>query len=223
MLCDLASQSSIRRAAAEFKERFGHLHVLINNAAMYTDHYRITNDGIEIQFAVNYLGPFLLTNLLAETLVASAPARIINLSTANHFDVSLDLADLQSNANYEPKVVHMRSKLAVILFTYELARRLGTFDVTANTLHPGVIATNLLGQVRRVPVEKRTAEGMGDDVASLSVGARTPVYLATSLDVAGVTGCYFDNCELVESSPESRDPEKARILWELSARLTGLS
>lgn len=218
LLCDLSSQVAIRLAVEEFCSRFDSLHVLINNAAMYTGEPVVTEDGVEMQFAVNYLAPFLLTNLLVDTLKASAPARIINVSTVNHFDVVLDLHDLQSERVYEAKIVHMRSKLAVILFTYELARRLQGSGVTANSLHPGVIATNLLGLVRNVPPDQATAEQMGVD--ALEVGARTPLFLAMSPEVDGISGKYFDDCKVVQSSDETYDEKKARRLWEISERLT---
>jgi len=218
LLCDLSSQVSIRRAAESFLTQFGSLHVLINNAAMYTENRSLTVDDIEWQFATNYLSCFLLTRLLLEVMKQSAPARIINLSTANHHDVSLDLNDLQSERSYDPKPVHMRSKLAVILFTYELARRLEGTGVTANCLHPGVIATNLLGQVRRIPADKRFTPEMGGD--PLETGAKTPVYLASSPSVENVSGKYFEDCRSETSSPETYDRSLARRLWEISAGLT---
>ena len=218
--CDLSSQADIRRLVTEFDARFDHLHVLINNAAMYVPERALSVDGLEIQFATNYLSYFLLTRLLHDKLRSNTPARVINLSTVNHFDVSLDLDDLQSTLSYEPKVVHVRSKLAVILFTYELARRLGDSEVTANCLHPGVIATNLLGEVRNVPPDQRFTAAMGGD--SVEAGARTPLFLATSPEVDGVSGRYFDNCRAVRSSDESYDKELAKRLWEISETLTGL-
>jgi len=217
--CDLSSQASIREAVRRFHANFSSLHVLINNAAMYTEARALTADQIELQFATNYLSYFLLTRLLLEVMKASAPARIVNLSTINHHDVSLDLADLQSAKSYDPKPVHIRSKLAVILFTYELARRLEGTGVTANCLHPGVIATNLLGQVRRIPVHKRFTPEMGGDPPD--EGAETPVYLATSPQVESVTGKYFEDCKSVPSSAETYDRSLARRLWEISAGLTG--
>lgn len=220
LCCDLSSLSEVRRLAAEIGAGFPRLDVLINNAAMYTESRAVTVDGFEAQFATNYLSMFLLTRLLLDTLKANAPARIVNLSTVNHYDVSLDFDDLQSERAWEPKVCHMRSKLAVILFTYELARRLGGTGVTANCLHPGVIATNLLGQVRNVPPARRVAQVMGGD--PLEVGARTPLYLATSPEVDGVSGQYFDNCRAVPSSEETYDEEEAARLWEISESLTGL-
>ena len=220
MQCDLSSQASIREFAKTFNDQFDRLDVLINNAAMYSPQRESSVDGIELQFATNYLGPFLLTRLLLDKLIASAPSRIINLSTINHFDASLDLDDLQSEATYVPKEVHMRTKLAVIMFTYELARRLQGTGVTANCLHPGVVATNLLGDVRQTPPDKRFTPAMGGD--PLEVGAKTPVYLATSPDIEGVSGQYFDECRAVESSAESRDEIKGRQLWEISEHLTGM-
>lgn len=221
LVCDLSSQRSIRGLVARFKDRFDRLDVLINNAAMYTPGREISADGIESQFATNYLSVFLLTNLLLDTLRASAPARIINLSTVNHFYVTLDLDDLESETSYGPKEVHMRSKLAVILFTYELARRLEGSGVTVNSLHPGVIATNLLGEVRDIPPEQRFTPVMGGD--PLEVGARTPIYLATSPEVDGVTGKYFDDCRAIRSSDETYNMPKAECLWRISEELTGIA
>ncbi|MFQ5981883.1 MAG: SDR family oxidoreductase [Woeseiaceae bacterium] len=221
LLCDLSSQASIRQAAEAFARKHDALHVLVNNAAMHTEERRLTVDGIETQFATNYLSYFLLTRLLLDTLEASAPARIINLSTANHHEVSLDLDDLQSEKSYDPKPVHMRSKLAVILFTFELARRLQGTGVTANCLHPGVIATNLLGQIRRIPDHQRFTEVMGG--APLDEGAKTPLYLATSPEVEGVSGEYFEDLRPARSSDATRDEDLARELWQISSKLTGLA
>lgn len=219
-VCDLASLAAVRQLAADVARRFPTLNVLINNAAMYTETRELTVDGLESQFATNYLAMFLLTRLMLGVLTENAPARIINLSTVNHFEVRLDLDDLQSSQSWEPKVVHMRSKLAVILFTYELARRIAGSNVTANCVHPGVIATNLLGQVRRVPRERRVPEVIGGD--PLEVGADTPVYLATAREVDGVSGKYFEARRAVPSSDETYDEEKAARLWQISESLTGL-
>ncbi len=218
--CDLSCQADIRRLAVAFAKRFDCLHVLVNNAAAYTAVRTLSVDGIELQLATNYLSCFLLTRLLLGRLRSGAPARIVNLSTVNHFQVSLNLDDLQAQNGYEPKQVHMRSKLAVILFTYELARRLPATQVTANCLHPGVIATKLLGEVRGIPPERRFTPEMGGD--PVEAGARTPLYLALSPDVEGITGKYFDDCRAVASSPETRDRKKAAKLWALSEALTGL-
>lgn len=218
-VCDLASLTAVRQLAADVARRFPTLNVLINNAAMYTETRELTVDGLESQFATNYLAMFLLTRLLLGVLTENAPARIINLSTVNHFQVRLDLDDLQSSRSWEPKVVHMRSKLAVILFTYELARRIAGSNVTANCVHPGVIATNLLGRVRGIPRGQRVPEVIGGD--PLEVGADTPVYLATSREVDGVSGKYFEARRAVPSSDETYDEEKAARLWEISESLTG--
>lgn len=219
-VCDLGSQAAVRRAAEELGGRFKRLDVLINNAALYSPVRRLTADGIEMQFAANYLGHFLLTNLLLDTLKASAPSRIVNLTTINHFQVSLPLDDLQAERSFEPKVVHMRSKLALILFTYELARRLAGTGVTANCVHPGVIATNLLGDVRNVAPQDRITPAMGGRPPE--EGGQAPFYLATAAELADVSGKYFDRCREAPSSDETRDREKARRLWAMSAKLTGL-
>ncbi len=145
MICDLSSQDSIRRLAEKVRTKFSSLDVLINNAAIYAPTRVEIVDGIELQFATNYLGTFLLTNLLLDQLNASDASRIINITTANHLFATLELEDLQSKLNYEPKRVHIQSKLAIVFFTFELAARLAEVNTTVNCLCPGVTATNLLG------------------------------------------------------------------------------
>jgi NAD(P)-dependent dehydrogenase (short-subunit alcohol dehydrogenase family) len=224
LLADLSSQSSIRKLAADFKTHYAALHVLINNAAIVPARRMITEDGLEIQFAVNYLAPFLLTSLLLGVLVKSTPARIVNVSASYHKEsLPINFDDLQSEREpYDSRKVYASTKLATIMFTYELARRLQGTGVTANCLHPGVIETKLmqdfmggaspLSQERMAVIKKLTVD--------LEEGARTSLYLATSPEIEGVSGKYFDNRQAVSSSNASYDEIAAKKLWELSERIT---
>jgi|SRR4051812_21822242 len=218
---DLSSQASIREAAAQIQERHPELHVLINNAGIFTHGRELTVDGLERQFAVNHLAYFLLTNLLLDRLKAGAPSRIISVSSAAHGGAALDFDDLQGERGYDGNRAYSRSKLANILFTYELARRLQGTRVTANCLHPGVIATKLLADYMGVPAAGGAlASTFG---AKPEKGAETIVYLASSPDVEGVSGKYYVNQRPAASSRESHDEAAARRLWEASEHLTGLS
>ena len=218
---DLSSQASIRQAAAELGRLFPHLHVLINNAGIFTRRREVTVDGLEMQFAVNHLAYFLLTNLLLDQLKAGAPSRIINVSSGAHGGATLDFDNLQGERAYSGNRAYSQSKLANILFTYELARRLQGTGVTANCLHPGVIATKLLADYVGVPVAGRAlARTFG---ARPSQGAETSIYLATSPEVEGVTSKYFEGRRERRSSRESYDEAGARRLWEISERLTGVA
>jgi NAD(P)-dependent dehydrogenase (short-subunit alcohol dehydrogenase family) len=216
---DLSSLESIRAAAAEIRSRYPVIHVLVNNAGIIPQRREVTVDGLEMQFAVNHLAYFLLTNLLLPQLKAGAPSRIVNVSSGAHTHVKLDFADLQSERRYRAKEVYSRTKLANILFTYELARRLAGTGVTANSLTPGVVATRMLADYMGVP---RT-RGANDSTfgASPAEGAKTSIYLAASPEVEGVTGKYFADRKPVASSRESYDEVAARRLWEVSERLTG--
>jgi retinol dehydrogenase-14 len=218
---DLSSQSEIRRAAGEIRERHPTLHVLINNAGVLTRRRQLTVDGLEQQFAVNHLAYFLFTYLLLDCLRAGAPSRIINVSSGAHSGSQLDFADLQGERSYDGNRAYSQSKLANIVFTYELARRLRGTGVTANCLHPGVIATRLLADYMGVPAAGGAlARTFG---AKPEKGAETIVYLASSQEVEGVTGTYFVNKRPVTSSRESYDEAAARRLWDVSERLTGIS
>ena len=217
---DLSSQAAIRRAAAEIHSRHPRVNVLINNAGIIPQHREVTVDGLELQFAVNHLAYFLLTNLLLPQLRAGAPARVVNVSSGAHDHARLDFDDLQSERRYEPQEVYSRTKLANILFTYELARRIEPREVTANCLTPGVVATRMLRDYLGQPAGGGSDSTFG---ASPEQGAETSIYLAASPEVAGVTGKYFYRKKPVRSSRESYDEAAARRLWELSERLTGLS
>ena len=211
---DLSSQSSIRQAAAEIQARHSQIHVLINNAGIIPPRREVTVDGLEMQFAVNHLAYFLLTHLLLPQLRAGAPSRIVNVSSGAHTHVRINFDDLQSEREYDPKDVYSRTKLANVLFTYELARRLDGTGVTVNALEPGIVATRMLDAYMGAP------STFG---ASPAEGAQTSIHLASAPALTGVTGKYFARKKPVSSSRESYDEASARRLWEVSERLTGLS
>ncbi|MSQ41149.1 MAG: SDR family oxidoreductase [Dehalococcoidia bacterium] len=218
---DLSSQGDIRRLAEAFKLQHRRLDVLINNAGALHVSRRLSVDGIEMTFAVNHLGYFLLTRLLLDMLIASAPSRIVNVSSAAHEGTQMDFDDPQGEGGYGGIRGYQQSKLANLLFTYALAPRLVGAGVTVNALHPGLIATNLyrsygpIGALLKLLLRMRGT--------SPAVGARTIVYLATSPEVEGVTGRYFSQQRAVASSPASYDQVAANRLWEMSEALTGLS
>jgi NAD(P)-dependent dehydrogenase (short-subunit alcohol dehydrogenase family) len=209
-IADLSSLDKVRRLASDIQEKHGQLHVLINNAGIYSRDRRMTEDGLEATFAVNYLAPFLLTNLLLDALKKGAPSRIINVASVAHVNATLDWDNLQGEKRFESFDAYARSKLCIILFTYALARRLKVTKVTANCLHPGVIRTKLL--------RAGWGASFGADVEK---GARTPVYLASSPEIDGVTGKYFENMRPVRSSSISYDKTLQEELWEISEKLIG--
>jgi NAD(P)-dependent dehydrogenase (short-subunit alcohol dehydrogenase family) len=218
---DLSSQQSVRKAAAELGRLFPRLHVLINNAGVFPRRREVTADGVELQFAVNHLAYFLLANLLLDRLRAGSPSRIINVASAAHDGAQIDFEDLQGHRSYNGSRAYSQSKLANILFTYELARRVAGSGITVNCLHPGVIGTRLLADYMGVPLAGRAlASTFG---AKPERGAETIIYLATSPEAENVTGRYFENKRPVRSSRESYDEATARRLWEISADMTGLT
>ena len=221
LLADLASQAAIRKLAEDFNKQFSALHVLINNAGIIPRKRQVTVDGFETQFAVNHLAPFLLTNLLLDTLKRSAPARIVIVTSDMHRGVSISFDDLQSVGSYRPVRVYSETKLANVLFTYELARKLKGTKVTANCLHPGMVATKLLADGIGIPRPlTSTTKLIG---SSPEKGAKTSIYLAASPEVEGVNGKYFVKEKPVESSQISYDQNLAGRLWKQSAELTGLA
>ena len=218
ILCDLSSQESIRKFVSKFKSKYQNLHILINNAGVMLSKRLVSVDGFEMNFAVNYLAPFLLTNLLLDALKENAPSRIINVSSAAHRMAKIDFDDLQSEKRkYRLMKIYGASKLALMLFSYELSRKLEGTSVTVNTLHPGVVNTNL-----------------GQDQSSFSQGfaklffkkpekgAETSIYLASSQEVEGITGKYFAKKQQKQSSEESYNEDYAKRLWKLSAEMTQL-
>ena len=220
LLADLSVQAQVRQLAAEFQRRFARLDVLVNNAGALFIKRQLSADGLEMTFALNHLGYFLLTHLLLGTLTASAPARIVNVSSNAHQGAQMHFADLQGQRRYSGWRAYCQSKLANLLFTYELARRLDGSGVTANAVHPGFVATGF-GR------NNRGLFGLCMRVAQLTAlspeqGAETLIYLATSPEVEGMSGKYFVKQRPVESSRASYDQEAAQRLWQLSAELTGL-
>ena len=219
LLADFSDLQQVSALASAYKERYSRLDVLLNNAGTYFNARVKTAYGVEMTFLVNHLAPFLLTNLLLDTLQASSPARIINVSSDAHKFATLNFEDLGFEHGYFGFSAYGRSKLANVLFTYELARRLAGSGVTVNAVHPGHVATNIwennlgiFGGVIRLL----------NSLFALTPqqGADTLIYLATSPDVAQITGQYFVKRKAVPSSPLSRDEKTARRLWEFSESIT---
>jgi NAD(P)-dependent dehydrogenase (short-subunit alcohol dehydrogenase family) len=211
LTADLSSQAQIRALAAEFKRKYDRLHVLVNNAGALFSSYRESADGIEMTFALNHLAYFLLTDLLLGTITASAPARIINVASDAHEGSEINFDDLGYRRRYSGWTAYGASKLANILFSYELARRLDGTGVTVNAVHPGFVNTNFqraAGLNMRGPLTPEE-------------GADTPIWLATSPEVEGVTGKYFVRRRDTRSSDISHDKKVAHRLWEVSADLVG--
>ncbi len=222
MLCDLSSQASIRDFTAAFKKQYTHLDVLVNNAGVFFSSRNETVDGLEQTFALNHLGYFMTTLLLMDELEAADSARVVNVSSDAHRGGSIKFDDLQSEQKYSGFGVYSDSKLANVLFTYELARRLGDSTISTNALHPGFVATNFAKNNGRLASLAMSTIGriMG---RSPDKGAETSIYLATSPDVAGKTGLYYSDCKSVQSSVASYDESTAARLWEVSLELTGMT
>lgn len=218
IIADLSSQKNIHKLVDDFKSMYKQLHVLINNAGVFLSKRTLTEDGIEATFAINHLAPFLLTNLLSDVLKASAPSRIVTVSSVAHTKAHIDFNDVQGERNYSGIRAYSQSKLANVLFTYELSRRSRGTAVTANCLHPGAVATNLV----KSGVYGLAWKMMSPFMLSSEKGAETCIYLASSPEVENVTGKYFVKKKAVKSSEESYDESIARRLWQISSDLTGL-
>jgi NAD(P)-dependent dehydrogenase (short-subunit alcohol dehydrogenase family) len=222
---DLADLSSVRKGAAEVLEQAPRLDVLVNNAGVILSERAETVDGFEATFATNHLGPFLLTNLLLDRMKASAPSRVVTVASSAHSSArtGLPFDDLQSERHYRAMRVYGQSKLANILFTLELARRLSGTGVTANSLHPGTVRT---GYGRDGDARGLLAFGItisSPFFLSPARGASTSVYLASSPDVEGVSGEYFVKCRPKQPRRWAQDPDAARRLWQVSEQLVGLA
>ncbi|MFX1329647.1 MAG: SDR family oxidoreductase [Promethearchaeota archaeon] len=218
LLCDLSSQEQIRKLLVEFKEKYQNLHVLINNAGIMLKKRTISVDGFEMNFAIHFLAPFLLTNLLIDVLKRSAPSRIINVTSAAHKRAKIDFNDIQSeNKKYRLFTVYGISKLAEMLLTYELSRNLEGSRVTVNAIHPGLVNTNL-GRDQ----SKFSQWFARKFFKSPEEGAQTSIYLASSPEVEGITGKYFVNNQPKESSGESYNKEHAKKLWHIALEMTKL-
>ena len=222
LLADLSSQQSIRQLADTIRQRYSRLHVLINNAGAGFTQRQESVDGVEMTFAVNYLAPFLLTNLLLDVLINSAPARIINVDSDNHRFARLDMQDLQLQRRYGFLRAYGWSKLALLLFTYELARKLQGTGITVNALEPGPTSTSF-GRKGAGPVARLLLKLASSFFGSPEKGAQTSLYLASSTEVETSTGKYFVKSAPRRSSALSYNEPLQRQLWEESARLVNLS
>src|SRR5262245_10820249 len=218
LIADLSQRRDIKRVAGEVRAEYPKLHVLINNAGAWNSDRLMTADGFETTWAVNHLAYFLLTMELLDLLKDSTPARIVNLASDWHKLGHIDFDDPQLEHSYGGSKAYGQSKLANVIFTYELARRLQGTGITVNCVHPGGVNTNfftglkgLTGFVTRLnrPLMR-----------SPEKGAETVVWFATSPEVEEITGKYFFDCHEIKSSRESYDPEVARKLWEISERMT---
>jgi retinol dehydrogenase-14 len=220
-IADMSSQTEVRRLAGEVLAAYPRLDVLLNNVGGFWAHRHVTADGLEHTFALNHLAPFLLTSLLLERLEASAPARIVTVSSGAQSMGKIDFDDLMGEAKYSGQRAYNQSKLANVMFTYELAKRLEGTGATATVLHPGMTRTAFGAE--------DTARGWGPLIAlmrpfmkSPARGAQTPVYLASSPGVEGVTGRYFAGHSAKESHKSSYDTATTARLWQVSAALVGL-
>jgi retinol dehydrogenase 14 len=220
-VADLSVQDEVRGLAGEVLATYSRLDVLVNNAGGFWANRHATRDGLERTFAVNHLAPFLLTNLLLDRLTASAPARIVTVSSGAHTLGRLDFEDLQGERAYSGSKAYNDSKLANVLFSYELARRLAHRKVTANALHPGMTRTGF-GAEDQQPLWKLVAPLVRPFMRSPERGAVLPVRLASSAELHGVTGKYFAGDGQRRSSGMSYDRDTAARLWRVSAELVGL-
>lgn len=220
VLADLSSQKAIHQLVKDFKEKYQHLHVLINNAGLNLSKRILTEDGIETTLAVNYLAPFLLCNLLLDPLEAGKPARIVNITSSVQAK-SIDFDNLNGEKHYRQLKVYAMSKLAVIIFTYEFARKFDGNGVTINCLHPGYVRTNMIRNFRKFV--KYFFPFISLFVRSPKRGAKTSIYCASSPKVEGVSGKYFKKRKEAKSVKASYDEELAKELWDVSVELTNLN
>lgn len=221
MICDLSSMSSVRKFTTEFEDKYGRLNVLINNAGAVFNKRQTTADGFERTLAVNYLGPFLLTHELLPLLKSSAPSRIVNLSSGLYKSGKIDYEDLQSEKNYKAMDAYSNAKLIILMWTYELARRLEDTGVTANAALPGFVATNL-GRNSGSLLYSLEYMLLRPFQTSAKKGAETSVYLASSPKVEGVTGKCFSRMEETTTSQTSYDQQAQQRIWDKAIGLLGL-
>jgi retinol dehydrogenase 12 len=221
MLADLSNQAQVRQLASEVQRRFDHLDVLVNNAGAFFGQRQVSTEGIEMTFALNHLAYFLLTDLLLDRLKASASARIVNVSSEAHRGSRLDFSNLQGQHRYRGWRAYAQSKLANILFTYELARRLEGTGVVTNALHPGFVATNFGRNNRGLTAMLWRMLQLA--AISPQRGAETIIYLASAPEVMGISGKYFVKKKAVGSSEASYNRAAAERLWQVSTELTELT
>lgn len=220
LVADLSSQAQVRSLAQAFHQQFERLDVLVNNAGAFIMRRKLSPDGIEMTWALNHLNYFLLTLLLLDRLDASPAGRVVSVSSNAHVGGRIHFDDLQGEKSYSGWRAYAQSKLANILFTYELARRLQGTHITANCLHPGFVATNFAknnGWLVRLAMPLVSLAAISPDE-----GAQTSIYLASSPEVENVTGKYFVRQKQAKSDPASYDEETARRLWEVSLQMTGM-
>jgi NAD(P)-dependent dehydrogenase (short-subunit alcohol dehydrogenase family) len=220
-VADLSEQSGVRWLAAEVLQQLPRVDVLVNNVGGCWDSRHVTTDGLERTFALNHLGPFLLTQLLLDRLKDSAPARVVTVSSNAHRGGRIDFDDLQGESSYSGARAYNQSKLANLLFTYELARRLARTSVTANALHPGVVSTSF-GAEEPGRVQRRLVPLIRPFMKTPVRGAETSVHLASAPELQQVTGRYFVHSRAATSSTTSRDRGLAARLWQISDDLVGL-
>ncbi|XP_068564445.1 retinol dehydrogenase 14b [Cebidichthys violaceus] len=220
---DLASLTSVRKFCEEIEEEESRIDVLINNAGVYQCPYTKTEDGFEMQLGVNHLGHFLLTRLLLDLLKTSVPSRIVVVSSKLYKHGHVNFDDLNSESKYDKAFCYSQSKLANLLFTLELARQLEGTGVTVNALTPGIVRTRL-GRHVEIPLLAKPLFYLASQVFFKSPleGAQTPLYLACSPEVEGVSGKCFANCEEEELMAKATDEQAAKKLWDLSSRMVGL-
>jgi retinol dehydrogenase 14 len=219
MITDLASLASVRDVAGRFKDNHNRLHILVNNAGVIIGKRTVTLDDLETTFQVNYLSHFLLTLLLLDTLKESAPSRIVNISSSAHYNGRMDFDDLQEERNYGAMRSYCQSKLAQVLFTHELARKLEGTRVTVNAVHPGAVRTRWGDEAGALGIGIRIARPF---MISPEKGAETPLYVAASSEVEGKTGAYWEKKKEKPSSEESNNENEERLLWVVSTKLAAI-
>jgi NAD(P)-dependent dehydrogenase (short-subunit alcohol dehydrogenase family) len=221
-VADMSARSDIRRLADEVLQRLPRLDVLVNNVGGYWNTRRVTADGLEHTFALNHLAPFVLTNLLLDRLKDSAPARVVTVSSHAHAGGRIDFDDLQGERSYSGARAYNQSKLANVLFTYELARRLEGTSVTANALHPGVVRTSF-GAEDPARAQRLLVPLLRPFMKSTAQGAATSIHVASARELDETTGCYFVHSRTRRSSEASYDQATAARLWQVSADPAGLT